>query len=167
VTNCYPQHLGIVLEKLTEAGFKISTTENSISISSKEKFNPLEITTNPYPGFPTDLQPQFAALLSTIKGRSSIYETIFSDRFMYTTELQRLGANIRIKGNEIIIDGGNKLSGAPLMVSDIRAGAALILAGLASKGKTEISRIYHLDRGYEKFEDKLSALGANIKRVGE
>ncbi|MEA2103134.1 MAG: UDP-N-acetylglucosamine 1-carboxyvinyltransferase [Candidatus Cloacimonadota bacterium] len=165
VENCNPDHLGIVLEKFENAGFQITTTKDSISLSSKGDKSSLEITTNPYPGFPTDLQPQFAALLSTISGKSSIYETIFPDRFMYTTELQRLGADIKLSGNEIIIRGGNKLSGAPLMASDIRAAAALVLAALVSSGETEVSRIYHLDRGYENFENKLTNLGANIKRV--
>ena len=165
VEDCNPDHLGIVLDKLEEAGFQISTTENSISLNSKGSKYPIEITTNPYPGFPTDLQPQFCSLLSTIEGDSSILETIFSDRFIYTTELQRLGANLKLNENELIIKGGAKLSGAPVMASDIRAGASLVVASLYAEGKTEISRIYHLDRGHDKLEEKLQKLGVDIKRI--
>ncbi len=114
VENCNPDHLGIVLEKLEDAGFQISTTKDSISLNSKGPKHSIAITTNPYPGFPTDLQPQFCALLSTIDGDSSILETIFSDRFIYTTELQRLGANLKLIDNEVIIKGGTNLSGAPV-----------------------------------------------------
>lgn len=164
VRNCCPMDLGIVLEKLKEIGFSIETENDSIKISGKAK-NPIEISTNPYPAFPTDLQAPFAALLSTVKGISIIDENIFSDRFMYISELQRLGADIKLDKNRIVIHGGNKLTGAPLMASDIRATAALVIAALASEGKTEISRVYHLDRGYERLENKLAQLGADIERV--
>ena len=164
VQNCCPDDLGIVLEKLREIGFSIEINTDEIRISGKGK-NPIEIFTNPYPAFPTDLQPPFGALLTTIKGTSIIDENIFSDRFIYVSELQRLGADIKLTSNRIVINGGNFLSGAPLMASDIRASAALIIAALASEGETEISRIYHLDRGYEKFEEKLTKLGAYIKRI--
>ncbi|MCK4357979.1 MAG: UDP-N-acetylglucosamine 1-carboxyvinyltransferase [Candidatus Cloacimonetes bacterium] len=164
VKNCCPMDLGIVLEKLKEIGFSLETENDSIKISGKAK-NPIEISTNPYPAFPTDLQAPFAALLSTVKGISIIDENIFSDRFMYISELQRLGADIKLDKNRIVIHGGNKLTGAPLMASDIRATAALVIAALASEGKTEISRVYHLDRGYERLENKLTQLGADIERV--
>ena len=165
VENCNPDHLGIVLDKLEEAGFQITTTKKTISLNSKGPKHPLEIRTNPYPGFPTDLQPQFCALLSTIEGDSTIVETIFSDRFIYTTELQRLGANLKLNDNEVFIKGGAKLSGAPVMASDIRAGACLVIASLYADGITEISRIYHLDRGHDKLEKKLQQIGVDIKRV--
>ncbi|MCK4339245.1 MAG: UDP-N-acetylglucosamine 1-carboxyvinyltransferase [Candidatus Cloacimonetes bacterium] len=164
VKNCCPMDLGIVLEKLKEIGFSIETENDSIKISGKAK-NPIEISTNPYPAFPTDLQAPFAALLSTVKGISIIDENIFSDRFMYISELQRLGADIKLDKNRIVIHGGTKLTGAPLMASDIRAAAALVIAALASEGKTEISRVYHLDRGYERLESKLAQLGADIERI--
>jgi len=164
VKNCCPSDLSIVLEKLREIGFSVNVNNDTITISGKGK-NPIEISTNPYPAFPTDLQAPFAALLSTIKGKSIIDENIFSDRFMYISELQRLGADIKLDKNRIIIHGGNQLTGAPLMASDIRAAAALVIAALASEGETEISRVYHLDRGYEKLENKLAWLGADIKRV--
>ena len=164
VKNCCPSDLGIVLEKLREIGFSVNVNNDSITISGKGK-NPIEISTNPYPAFPTDLQAPFASLLSTIKGKSIIDENIFSDRFMYISELQRLGADIKLDKNRIVIHGGNQLTGAPLMASDIRAAAALVIAALASEGETEISRVYHLDRGYERLENKLAQLGADIKRV--
>ncbi|MBC8525722.1 MAG: UDP-N-acetylglucosamine 1-carboxyvinyltransferase [Candidatus Cloacimonetes bacterium] len=165
IKNCSPVHLGFVLDKIKEIGFSLQISKDTISITDKGEKKPVEISTNPYPGFPTDLQPPFAALLSTIKGKSIIYENIFSDRVMYISELQRLGADIKLNGNQIIIKGGNKLTGAPLIASDIRAAAALIIAALASNGKTEISRVYHLDRGYERLEEKLAKLGADIERV--
>jgi UDP-N-acetylglucosamine 1-carboxyvinyltransferase len=165
VESCQPDHLGIVIEKLREIGFKCEIDGDRITITNQGKKSPIEISTNPYPGFPTDLHPPFAALLCTINGKSFIDENIFSDRFMYLSELQRLGADVILRGNRIVIDGGKKLTGAPLMVSDIRAGASLILAALAAKGESTISRVYHLDRGYEDLKQKLASLGADITRV--
>lgn len=167
VNSCQPEHLGIVIEKLREIGFKCEIDANTITITDQSKKNPIEISTNPYPGFPTDLHPPFTALLCTIKGKSFIDENIFSDRFMYISELQRLGADVILRGNRIVINGGKKLTGAPVMMSDIRAGAALILAALAARGESSISRVYHLDRGYENLEKKLAALGADITRITE
>lgn len=165
VENCVPEHSGIVLNKLKDIGYVINTTEDTISISHSMRRKAIEISTNPYPAFPTDLQPLFAALLSTVNGKSIINENIFSDRFMYISELQRLGADIKIVSNRISIDGGKKLSGAPVMAPDIRAAAALIIAALAAEGETKVSRVYHLDRGYEHLENKLSSIGADIERI--
>ncbi|MBN2017369.1 MAG: UDP-N-acetylglucosamine 1-carboxyvinyltransferase, partial [Candidatus Cloacimonetes bacterium] len=155
VTNCMPEHSGIVLNKLRDIGFTVDVEGDSITIYNKGKKKSIEISTNPYPAFPTDLQPLFAALLSTAEGKSIINENIFSDRFMYISELQRLGADIKLKTNRISINGVPKLSGAPVMAPDIRAAAALVTAGLAATGQTKISRVYHLDRGYEFLEEKL------------
>jgi len=165
VTNCIPEHSGIVLNKLRDIGYTVEARDNSITIYNKGKRKPVEISTNPYPAFPTDLQPLFAALLSTIDGKSIINENIFSDRFMYISELQRLGADIKLSGSRISIDGGNKLSGARVMAPDIRAAATLVVAALAAEGETRISRVYHLDRGYEYLENKLASLGADIERI--
>jgi UDP-N-acetylglucosamine 1-carboxyvinyltransferase len=165
VTSCEPEHIGIVIEKLREIGFKCEIGGNTITITDQGKKSPIEISTNPYPGFPTDLHPPFTALLCSIKGKSFIEENIFSDRFMYISELQRLGADVILRGNRIVINGGNALTGAPIMMSDIRAGASLILAALAATGESEISRVYHLDRGYENLEQKLASLGADITRI--
>ncbi len=165
IENCVPEHSGIVLNKLKDIGFKIETIKDKIILSSEGKKNAIEISTNPYPAFPTDLQPLFAALLSTVKGKSIINENIFSDRFMYISELQRLGADIKLGGNRISIDGGKKLSGAPVMAPDIRAAAALVVAALAAEGETRVSRVYHLDRGYEFLEEKLASIGADIERI--
>jgi len=165
VKNCIPEHSGIVLNKLRDIGFEVDNAENSITISPGGKKKAIEISTNPHPGFPTDLQPLFAALLSTIEGKSIINENIFSDRFMYISELQRLGAGIKLSGNRISINGVSKLSGAPVMAPDIRAAAALVVAALAANGQTKISRVYHLDRGYEYLEQKLASLGADIERI--
>ena len=136
--------------------------DKSIFVKYPNKAN---IKTLPYPGFPTDMQSQFMALLTTVEGKSTVIETVFENRFLHVCELQRLGANLRIDGRQVSIHGVKELSGAPVMVSDLRAGAALVLAGLCAKGKTEISRIYHLDRGYETLEEKFKAVGANIERI--
>ena len=125
----------------------------------------MKIKTQPYPDFPTDVQAQMMAFLSTIKGKSLVSETIFENRFMHVAELRRLGAHISLDGNQATIQGGGQLSGAPVMCTDLRASAALVLAALRAKGRTQISRVYHLDRGHEKIEDKLKKLGADISRV--
>jgi UDP-N-acetylglucosamine 1-carboxyvinyltransferase len=127
----------------------------------------MEVTVAPYPGFPTDLQPQFMALASVSSGISAVTETIFENRFTHVPELQRLGAHIRIEGGTAIVRGVPKLAGAPVMGSDLRASAALVIAGLAAEGRTEVNRIYHLDRGYERWEKKLKKLGAKVRRVHE
>jgi UDP-N-acetylglucosamine 1-carboxyvinyltransferase len=128
---------------------------------------PVEVTTQPYPGFPTDVQAQMMALMCVTPGISIITERIFESRFMHVSELSRLGAEISIEGPNAIVKGGKPLSGAPVMASDLRASAALVLAGLAAKGTTEVHRVYHIDRGYERIDEKLRALGARIERVSE
>ncbi len=167
IENCLPEHLTTVLVKLRECGVKVEEDKDKIRVAVSQELKPTTITTAPYPGFPTDMQAQVMALLTTAQGRSVITETIFEDRLMHAVELQRFGAKITITDNTAIIDGVAKLSGAPVMASDLRASACLVIAGLAAKGETVISRIYHLDRGYENLEEKLNSLGANIQRVRE
>lgn len=162
-----PQHLQSLLEALTEAGYEITTKEESLTISPSKLKKSLSLETLPYPGFATDLQAQLCALLCTADGISTIIENIFPQRFMHLAELKRMGANIELDGSTAIITGVNQLSGAPVMASDLRASAALILAGLAADGITEINRIYHIDRGYDAIDKKLNRLGAHIERVKE
>ncbi len=165
LTDVIPGHLQIVIDKLIEAGADIRTTEDTITVKWKKELKPINIKTEIYPGFPTDIQAQWMALMCLTNGNSIVEETVFENRFLHVCELQRLGANLKIEGRQVYIQGVKELSGAPVMVSDLRAGAALVLAGLCAKGKTEISRIYHLDRGYETLEKKFRKLGANIKRL--
>lgn len=167
VTHCIPEHLRSVLEKLEEAGAEIELSKNSIRVRISERPKSLRITTAPYPGFPTDMQAQFMALLSLASNTSIITETIFEARFLHALELGRMGADITLEANRAIIKGVEKLTGAPVMASDLRASAALVLAGLAAEGRTDVSRIYHLDRGYEHLERKLNSLGASIRREEE
>ncbi len=138
---------------------------DSITVQAGRKINPVSIKTLPYPGFPTDMQAQFMSLMALAHGTSVINETIFENRFTHVAELKRMGADIVIEGRSAVVKGVAKLSGAPVMATDLRASASLILAGLAAEGQTVVSRIYHLDRGYDSIEQKLSALGADIKRV--
>ncbi len=164
ILDINPRHLDFVTQKLQEMGAKIVTSENSIKVFKSELKGCL-IDTAPFPGFPTDAQAQMIALCTQVKGASVITEHIFENRFMHVPELVRLGADITLKGKSAFIQGGEKLTAAPIMCTDLRASAALIIAALATEGDTEIQRIYHLDRGYEKLVDKFTALGANIKRV--
>jgi UDP-N-acetylglucosamine 1-carboxyvinyltransferase len=150
---------------IIEAGFSISTGKDSVTLRSNGAGRPLKLETCPYPGFPTDMQAQMCALLSTIDGISVITETVFPQRFMHVAELKRMGANIELEGSTAVINGVEKLSGAPVMASDLRASAALVLAGLQAENSTEINRVYHIDRGYESLDEKLNALGAQIERV--
>ncbi|MBT3518194.1 MAG: UDP-N-acetylglucosamine 1-carboxyvinyltransferase [Candidatus Marinimicrobia bacterium] len=159
-----PQHLDLVLLKLREAGCRILTTTNSVTISPADSIQPVDMTTAVYPGFPTDLQAQWVALMSLAKGSSMITDTVYHDRFSHVPELNRFGANIKLENNTAFVPGVNELIGAPVMSTDIRASASLIVAGLAAKGTTEVSRIYHIDRGYEQIEEKFRSLGANIQR---
>ena len=164
--NARPDTMDAVLQKLVEAGAEISTTEDSITLDMHGKRpKAVNITTAPHPAFPTDMQAQFMALNCVADGVGVIKETIFENRFMHVNELLRLGADIQIEGNTAIVRGAHKLSGAPVMATDLRASASLILAGLMADGDTTIDRIYHLDRGYENIEEKLGALGAGIRRV--
>jgi UDP-N-acetylglucosamine 1-carboxyvinyltransferase len=167
ITSARPDHLNAFFIKLKEAGVEIATGADTITIKGGKKVKSVDITTLPYPGFPTDLQAQFMVLMSLADGVSVVTETIFENRFMHAQELDRMGADIRLEGNRAIVRGVEELSGAPVMASDLRASVALVLAGLAANGKTEVSRVYHLDRGYEQIEKKLSKLGANIVRLKE
>ena len=160
-------HLHAVLDKLQAAGVKIERSASGITFSRSGKFKPLDITTLPYPGFPTDVQAQMMALMILTPGISIITERIFESRFMHVSELTRLGADIEIEGPSAIVKGGKPLSGAPVMASDLRASAALVIAGLAARGTTQVNRVYHLDRGYENMDTKLRKLGARIERIEE
>ena len=159
--------LGIVAEKLREHGLELVETGRGLRASMARTRRPVHITTMPHPGFPTDMQAQWMALMALVPGTTVVTETIWENRFMHVSELDRMGADIKIQGNSAVVSGVKQLSGAPVMASDLRASAALVLAALAAKGKTEIRRIYHLDRGYERLEDKLTALGARISRQPE
>lgn len=165
LTRVFPEHLRAVLDPLAEAGFKIETCEDRITIAPSGSRKSLRLETEPYPRFPTDMQAQMCALLATTDGISVITENIFPQRFMHIAELKRMGANIELNGATAIIHGVAKLEAAPVMASDLRASAALLLAGLAAEGVTEINRVYHIDRGYERIDDKLNDIGAHIERV--
>lgn len=167
INNCCPEHLGAVILPLKNMGCEIIEADKTMMINASSCLKPLNITTAPYPGFPTDLQAQFMAVSTVIKGTSIITENIFKSRFLHALELNRMGAQINIEDNVAIINGVKKLSGAKVMASDLRASVALVIAGLCAEGETEVSRIYHLDRGYERLEEKLKGLGATIKRVKE
>jgi UDP-N-acetylglucosamine 1-carboxyvinyltransferase len=162
-----PDHMHAVLDKLHEAGVKIQREGTSLTIRRNGRLKPLDITTLPYSGFPTDVQAQMMALMTVTPGISIITERIFESRFMHVSELARLGADIEIEGPSAIVKGGKPLSGAPVMASDLRASAALVVAGLAARGTTQVNRVYHLDRGYENIDGKLRQLGARIERVEE
>ena len=168
ITHACAAHLGAVLAKFEDMGFKfeISNGGEKITILSASKIKPVEIITSEYPGFPTDMQAQFMALACISSGVSTIDERLFENRFMHVSELSRMGADIRLNGHIATISGG-KLNGADVMATDLRASSALVLAALAARGESKIHRIYHLDRGYEKLEEKLSALGADIQRLEE
>ncbi|MCD8339461.1 MAG: UDP-N-acetylglucosamine 1-carboxyvinyltransferase, partial [Burkholderiales bacterium] len=165
VKNCRPEHLSAVTEKLSEAGIEVEQGEDWIRVKPSKNKKAVDFRTMPYPGFPTDMQAQFMVLDALFDGASRITETVFENRFMHVPELQRLGADIAVEGNVAYVRGVDKLSGAPLMCTDLRAGAALVIAALAADGESTVNRIYHLDRGYEKLEEKLASLGADIQRV--
>ena len=168
VTNVNPNHLDIVLNYLAEAGFNLDVQNDSIRIYPSQNYiNPVDMITGIYPGFPTDLQAQWMALMTLANGNSKITEEIYTDRFTHIAELTRFGAQVRLSGNIAKILGTNKLTGAPVMSTDIRASASLIIAALSAEGKSSISRIYHIDRGYENIEDKFNILGAQIERIKE
>jgi UDP-N-acetylglucosamine 1-carboxyvinyltransferase len=154
-----------VTKALGNCGFRLEATGDSISVSPNGETKPLELATEPYPGFPTDMQAQMCALLSTTDGISVITENIFPQRYMHVAELKRMGAHVDLEGPTAVIRGVDHLFGAPVMASDLRASAALVLAGLKADGITEVSRVYHIDRGYEHLDEKLSELGAHIERV--
>jgi UDP-N-acetylglucosamine 1-carboxyvinyltransferase len=162
-----PEHMKAVLDALRGCGFPIETTKDSITIHPNANAKGFDLTTLPYPGFPTDMQAQFCAMACAINDASTIRETIFPQRFMHVAEMKRMGANIDLQGAMAIIRGVDKMKGAPVMASDLRASAALVLAAIKADGKTEINRLYHIDRGYEHLDDKLAALGAQLERVKE
>jgi UDP-N-acetylglucosamine 1-carboxyvinyltransferase len=164
--NTRPEHLDSVLAKLSESGATISTGPNWIDLDMRgRRPRSVDVRTAPYPAFPTDMQAQFAALDTVAEGVGTVVETIFENRFMHMLEMRRMGAEIRLEGNTAIIHGVPKLTAAPVMATDLRASASLVLAGLVAQGRTDIERIYHIDRGYESIEEKLAGLGAHIRRV--
>ncbi|HJS89131.1 MAG TPA: UDP-N-acetylglucosamine 1-carboxyvinyltransferase [Steroidobacteraceae bacterium] len=166
IKNTRPDHLDAVLAKLQEAGAKVGVGESWVEVDMRgRRPRAVDVRTAPYPAFPTDMQAQFAALNTVAEGVGTIIETIFENRFMHMLEMRRLGAEIRLEGNTAIIRGVDRLTAAPVMATDLRASASLVLAGLVAEGRTEVERIYHIDRGYEAIEEKLAQLGAQIKRV--
>jgi len=165
IMGCEAVHVDALTQKLRDAGMEITPFDGGIRAAAKKKIKSVDIKTLPYPGFPTDLQAQMMSLMSVANGLSVITETVFENRFMHVSELMRMGADILIHGNSAMVKGIPKLKGAPVMATDLRASASLILAGLAAEGTTELSRVYHIDRGYQEIEKKFSAIGANIKRV--
>jgi len=166
VKNIGPDSLGVVLDKLQDTGAKLETGKDWISVDARDiELKAVDIETSPYPGFPTDMQAQFIALNSVANGSSTIIENVFENRFMHIQELQRMGADLIISGNTVHCNGVKSLTGAPVMATDLRASAGLVLAGLVAKGDTIVDRIYHIDRGYECIEEKFMQLGATIKRV--
>ncbi|MHC9064649.1 UDP-N-acetylglucosamine 1-carboxyvinyltransferase [Nitrospira sp. CMX1] len=164
VTHCYPRHLEAVLMKLREAGADVQEEKYVVRLTMPGILRGTDVKTLPFPGFPTDMQAQMVALMSLAAGTSVITETVFESRFMHVEELRRMGAAIRVEGNRLVVTGCKGLTGAPVMASDLRASAGLIVAGLAAEGLTQVQRVYHLDRGYERLEEKLRALGADIQR---
>jgi UDP-N-acetylglucosamine 1-carboxyvinyltransferase len=167
LNNSRLDHLMALVDRLKAIGVNVERKNGTVQISSSRRLEPVSVTTQPYPGFPTDLQAQIMALLCLADGNSIITEKIFPDRFVHVAELGRMGARLRKEGPTVIVEGVKNLIGAPVMASDLRASAALVIAGLVAKGKTRISRVYHIDRGYEKIEQRLATLGADIQRVPE
>jgi len=163
--DCEPEHLEAVIHKLRLCGAEVLVKDKRIQVKGTDEIESVDVKTLPYPGFPTDMQAQFMVLMSVAKGFSMISETIFENRLIHVSELKRMGADIKVSGNTAMITGVPMLYGAPVMASDLRASASLILAGLVAKGTTEVNRVYHLDRGYESIEKKFSQLGAAIRRV--
>src|SRR5207245_1776440 len=164
--NARAELLQAALDVLVRAGVEISTTNTGVRVRRNGSgLAPVEVTTTPFPGFPTDLQAQLMALMTRARGTSRITETIFENRFMHVQELVRLGARIRLDGECAIVEGVQALKGAPVMATDLRASVSLVIAALAAEGETMVNRVYHLDRGFERLEDKLSACGAQISRI--
>ena len=166
IANCVPDHLHALLEQLERTGADVETHGDTVRVRGREPIRSIDVTTNPYPGFATDMQAQYMALMTRGDGTAVITETIFENRFMHALELIRMGADITIEGRQAIVRGGKPLTGANLIASDLRASASLILAGLVAQGETVVDRVYHLDRGYHRIEQKLAGLGAVIERTG-
>ena len=167
IVDCEPNHLRATIHKLQEAGITVEQEADGLRIVGTETISSVDVKTLPYPGFPTDMQAQFMVLMCLANGLSVISETIFENRFIHISELQRMGADITVSGTTAVVRGGRRLTGAPVMATDLRASASLILAGLAAQGTTEVSRVYHIDRGYECIEKKLAQLGGHLWRVPE
>ncbi len=167
ITDCRFEHLGALIGKLLMTGTQVERTEKGVRVQGVDRIKSVDLATLPYPGFPTDMQAQMMTLMCVADGLSVITENIFPNRFMHSGELRRMGADIKIVGNSAVVRGVESIKGAPLMASDLRASASLVLAGLVAKGRTEVSRIYHLDRGYERLDKKLEMLGARIWREKE
>ncbi|HEY3449499.1 MAG TPA: UDP-N-acetylglucosamine 1-carboxyvinyltransferase [Myxococcales bacterium] len=165
VKRLVPEHLDAVMAKLREAGATLTAEDGGVRCKGPKVIRPVDIKTHPHPGFPTDMQAQLMVLMTVARGSSVITETVFENRFMHVLELSRMGANIQVDGHTAVVKGVRQLSGAPVMATDLRASASLVLAGLRARGTTEIQRVYHLDRGYERLERKLRKLGADIRRV--
>jgi UDP-N-acetylglucosamine 1-carboxyvinyltransferase len=165
ITACNPAHMASLINKLGEVGVLIEYNRDSVRVKSSTTLRPADVVTKEYPGFATDMQAQYMALMTQADGISVISENIFENRYMHASELMRMGAHIRIDGSRAIVAGRTRLTGANVIASDLRASASLVLAALVAEGQTVVDRIYHLDRGYEKIEEKLKALGAQIERV--
>ncbi|MGH8458931.1 MAG: UDP-N-acetylglucosamine 1-carboxyvinyltransferase, partial [Nevskiales bacterium] len=166
VAGCDPRHLSALLQKLEEAGVKVKATSDSVRVMAQDSLRASDVATEEYPGFATDLQAQYMALATQAEGTSIVTENIFENRFMHAQEMVRMGANIKIEGSRAIVRGKTPLSAAAVLASDLRASASLVLAGLVADGETIIDRVYHIDRGYERIEEKLRAVGAQMKRIG-
>ncbi|MFT3976266.1 MAG: UDP-N-acetylglucosamine 1-carboxyvinyltransferase [Sphingomonas bacterium] len=167
LTNVDPHDMGATLDALREAGVTVEEGKRSVRVAASGRLRPLTLSTAPYPGFATDMQAQFMAMLCKADGASVLTETIFENRYMHVPELARMGADIQVRGRTAVVRGVDRLVGAPVMATDLRASMSLILAGLAAEGETSVSRVYHLDRGYERLEEKLSAVGADIERASD
>ena len=167
ISNCEPDHLGALLQKLKEVGVKTKSTRDSVRVEGASDLKAADVITEEYPGFPTDMQAQYMALATQAEGTSVITENIFENRFMHALEMVRMGANIKIEGRRAVVRGKTTLSGAAVLASDLRASASLVIAALVADGETIIDRVYHIDRGYEHIEEKLRGVGAQIRRIGE
>ena len=167
ISNCEPDHLGALLQKLKEVGVKTKSTRDSVRVEGASELKAADVITEEYPGFPTDMQAQYMALATQAEGTSVITENIFENRFMHALEMVRMGANIKIEGRRAVVRGKTTLSGAAVLASDLRASASLVIAALVADGETIIDRVYHIDRGYEHIEEKLRGVGAQIRRIGE
>jgi UDP-N-acetylglucosamine 1-carboxyvinyltransferase len=166
IQRCVPAHLRTVIEKLRETGVRIEEGPDNLRVRAPRRLQPSDVRTLPHPGFPTDMQAQYMALMTQASGTTTVTETIFENRFMHIAELDRMGADIRVDGRTAVIKGPGPLSGAQVMATDLRASACLVLAGLAARGETVVDRVYHLDRGYYRIDEKLRGLGADIERLG-
>jgi UDP-N-acetylglucosamine 1-carboxyvinyltransferase len=165
IRGCNPGHMDAIIDKLRQSGIQIDHDSDSLTVKGPDRLVPADVSTVPYPGFPTDMQAQFMALMAVSDGASQISEHIFENRFMHVAELRRMGADIKVDDSTATVRGVEALKGAPVMATDLRASASLVLAGLAAEGTTVVDRVYHLDRGYERIEEKLQSLGANIRRM--